>query len=204
MFPLGTVLFPSMILPLHIFEERYRALMRHCLACTDGEWGRAFGVVLIERGSEVGGGDTRFEVGCLARIEEYEELPDGRFFTTVRGIRPLRIAEWLGDDPYPIATVEPMIPEADDVPTDVLRVCETRVRTALAHQTELGIPSPPATIELSADAVVAAWELCALVPAGPLDRQRLLSAASHRERLDLVASLAADAIDLFARRLSAG
>ena len=57
MFPLGTVLFPYAVLPLHVFEPRYRALTEHCLA-GDG----CFGVVLIERGSEVGGGDTRFAV----------------------------------------------------------------------------------------------------------------------------------------------
>ena len=60
MFPLGTVLLPSVLLPLHIFEERYRTLIRDVL---DAD--REFGVVLIERGSEVGGGDTRSSVGTL-------------------------------------------------------------------------------------------------------------------------------------------
>ena len=58
MFPLGTVLFPHAPLPLHIFEPRYRALVQECID-GDGE----FGVVLIERGFEVGGGDTRFGTG---------------------------------------------------------------------------------------------------------------------------------------------
>ena len=62
MFPLGNVLFPHAQLPLHVFEPRYRALAETCLA-GDGE----FGVVLIERGSEVGGGDTRFSIGTVAR-----------------------------------------------------------------------------------------------------------------------------------------
>ena len=65
MFPLGTVLFPSVFLPLHVFEPRYQELTRDCLA-GDNE----FGVVLIERGSEVGGGDARFDVGTVARIIE--------------------------------------------------------------------------------------------------------------------------------------
>ena len=56
MFPLGTVLFPTLILPLHVFEPRYRALVENCLAAPQPE----FGVVLIERGSEVGGDDVRF------------------------------------------------------------------------------------------------------------------------------------------------
>src|SRR6478672_4324189 len=73
MFPLGTVLLPFAHLPLHIFEPRYRALVKDCLA-GDGE----FGVVLIERGHEVGGGDVRFGVGTVARIVQTAELPDGR------------------------------------------------------------------------------------------------------------------------------
>ena len=81
MFPLHTVLFPGVALPLHVFEPRYRALTRHCL---DGD-GR-FGVVLIERGSEVGGGDARLSVGTCARIVEAAELPDGRWVLMVLGV----------------------------------------------------------------------------------------------------------------------
>ena len=68
MFPLGTVLFPYAVLPLHVFEPRYRVMTRRCL---DGD--REFGVVLIERGSEVGGGDVRFGVGTIARIVQVAE-----------------------------------------------------------------------------------------------------------------------------------
>src|ERR1700716_2301802 len=74
MFPLGNVLFPHAQLSLHVFEPRYRALAEACLA-GDGE----FGVVLIERGSEVGGGDTRFSIGTVARIVAAGRLPDGRY-----------------------------------------------------------------------------------------------------------------------------
>ena len=63
MFPLGSVLFPHAVLPLHVFEPRYLALVERCLA---GD--QEFGVVLIERGSEVGGGDVRFSVGTVTRI----------------------------------------------------------------------------------------------------------------------------------------
>ena len=65
MFPLGTVLLPGAYLSLHVFEPRYRALVQACLDGTP-----EFGVALIERGSEVGGGDARFDVGCVARIVE--------------------------------------------------------------------------------------------------------------------------------------
>ena len=96
MFPLGTVLFPYALLPLHVFEPRYRLMMRHVL---DGD--REFGVVLIERGSEVGGGDTRFDVATVARVVQAAELPDGRYALATVGMRRVRVERWLDDDPYP-------------------------------------------------------------------------------------------------------
>ena len=90
MFPLGSPLLPSAVLPLHIFEPRYRALARRC---TDHE--EPFGVVMIERGSEVGGGDVRSDVGCLATISEHQELPDGRWVMLATGgprVRVFRMA----------------------------------------------------------------------------------------------------------------
>src|SRR5437588_1623504 len=101
MFPLQTVLFPGVAMPLHVFEPRYRALTRHCL---DGD-GR-FGVVLIERGSEVGGGDVRVSVGTGARIVESAELPDGRWLLMVVGVERVGVRRWLPDDPYPQAEVD--------------------------------------------------------------------------------------------------
>src|SRR5690349_16753436 len=101
MFPLGTVLFPYALLPLHVFEPRYRMMMQHVL---DGD--REFGVVLIERGSEVGGGDSRFDVGTIARVVQIAELPDGRYAVSTVGIRRFRVRRWLDDDPYPRAEID--------------------------------------------------------------------------------------------------
>src|ERR1019366_10529845 len=97
MFPLGTVLFPHAVLPLHIFEPRYQALTEHCLAADS-----TFGVVLIERGSEVGGGDQRFTVGTRTRIVHAEHLDDGRWVLVTVGETRLRVKRWLPDDPYPL------------------------------------------------------------------------------------------------------
>ena len=88
MFPLGSVLVPSAGLPLHVFEPRYRALVQDCLA---GD--REFGVVLIERGSEVGGDDVRTSVGTVARIVEATELPDGRWAVAAVGVRRVRVRQ---------------------------------------------------------------------------------------------------------------
>src|SRR5690348_16816172 len=95
MFPLGTVLFPHSVLPLHVFEPRYRAMMRDVLAAD-----QEFGVVLIERGSEVGGGDTRFSTATLAHVVSATELPDGRYALTAVGVSRVRVEQWLPDDPY--------------------------------------------------------------------------------------------------------
>ncbi len=101
MFPLGTVLYPQAMLPLHVFEPRYRIMMRHCLD-TDNE----FGVVLIERGSEVGGGDARFPVGTLARIVQASQLDDGRYAIASVGLQRIRVVQWMPEDPYPLAEVD--------------------------------------------------------------------------------------------------
>ena len=86
MFPLGTVLLPSVYLPLHVFEPRYRELVQVCL---DGN--QEFGVVLIERGSEVGGGDQRVDVGTVAQIVEATRMPDGRWALGAVGTRRIRV-----------------------------------------------------------------------------------------------------------------
>src|SRR4051794_25595423 len=109
MFPLGTVLFPGMYLPLHVFEPRYRAMTRHCV-----EHDREFGVVLIERGSEVGGDDVRTTVGTIARIMEANELDDGRWVLATAGTRRVKVRQWLDDDPYPRAHVEDWPDEDSD------------------------------------------------------------------------------------------
>lgn len=204
MFPLGTVLVPSMVLPLHVFEERYRRLVRDCLDGTP-----EFGVVLIARGSEVGGGDVRTDVGCVARIVEAAELPDGRFALQTVGVRRLRVVRWLDDDPYPRAEVEDW---PDRAPTDpqpagidaVLTQVVARLRRALALQVELGEPAPPSTVELSDDPEVASHQVTALAPVGPLDRQRLLATPGTRGRLIVAGALLDEAIELLTARLAAG
>src|ERR1700722_12172639 len=130
MFPLGTVLFPHAPLPLHVFEPRYRTLTRNVMR-DDGE----FGVVLIERGSEVGGGDTRFDIGTVARVVRAQELPDGGFALATVGIRRIRVVQWLPDEPYPRAEVV----ELDDrsvasaAPDDDAVRARARALTALAE-----------------------------------------------------------------------
>lgn len=200
MFPLGTVLFPHMALPLHVFEERYRSLVRDCL-----RHGQEFGVVLIERGMEVGGGDSRFSVGTVARIRESAQFPDGRWALICTGTRRVRVRSWLPDDPYPVALVEDL-PDPVLDPSDhaALAEAEAAVRRALALAGELDEAPVPSTFDLDADPAVAAWHLPAASPLGPVDRQRLLEVDDPAHRLRLLAELARDAASVLAYRLSGG
>jgi uncharacterized protein len=198
MFPLGSVLFPHAELPLHVFEPRYRALTEACLA-GDGE----FGVVLIERGSEVGGGDTRFSVGTVARIVAAGRLPDGRYLLATVGTRRLRVREWLPDEPYPRAAVEllgELAPSVDarDGRADVERL----LKRVLAMAAELGDAPQAVGVDLDDDPVKAGYEAAAAAPIGPLDAQRLLELDDPGERLDELRGLLAEQAELLEARLT--
>lgn len=197
MFPLGTVLVPGGVLPLHVFEPRYRALMQDCLA-GDG----CFGVVLIERGSEVGGNDERFGFGTLARIRDAARLPDGRWVVVGEGTERIRVSRWLPDDPYPRAEVA-SVAEAGwrDAARPALETATAEVGRALAYASELGEASIAATFELPEDPVAAAWYLTAVAPIGPVDRQHLLEMDDHGARLESLAVMAADAAMILEYRL---
>jgi Lon protease-like protein len=184
MFPLGSVLLPSMVLPLHIFEDRYRAMVRDCLS---GE--REFGVTLIERGSEVGGGDIRAMVGTMAQIIEAQEYDDGRWGIVAVGTRRVRVTEWRPDDPYPVAVVEdwPDAHEGDDL-SGAFELQVTTMRRVLALAVELGMEGSP-MVELSDDPDIGSYQIAILAPIGALDRQRVLLAPGPAERLALLDEL---------------
>jgi len=188
MFPLGSVLFPHMALPLHIFEPRYQALMTDVLA---GD--REFGVTLITRGHEVGGGDIRSDVGTIARVLQAEELEDGRWLTIAVGTRRFRIESWLPSNPYPRADIVPL---DDGVPDDaalaLLPAIEPKVRRVLAMTSELGEEGVPTSFELSDDPAVACWQTIVVAPFNPFDAQRVLVTEDWGERLRLTDTLLDD------------
>lgn len=187
MFPLGTVLLPGGVLPLHVFEPRYRQLVKDCLAADDPE----FGVALIERGSEVGGSDVRTDVACVARIVQVGALDDGRYVMVTIGSRRVRVNSWLPDDPYPLADVDDWPDEAPDPAGLVgsLAVVAPRVRRAAALAVELGAADPGVAEELPDDPVEASYHLARLAPVGPLDQHRLLACPGPGDRLELLAAL---------------
>ena len=198
MFPLGTVLFPGMVMPLQVFEPRYKVMVAEVLA-GDGE----FGVVLIERGSEVGGGDTRFDVGCRARVIETRATDDGRFLLAAVGTGRIRIEQWLDDDPYPRALVTDVVDDgpapsgpggddsggsgADFVTMDAIRRRVDELVGILAPDRvgTLQLPNEPSVF---VDAVAGAFGF------GALDAQRLLATRGVGARLDVLGELVDDAL----------
>jgi uncharacterized protein len=198
MFPLGTVLFPHAVLPLHVFEPRYRALTRDVL---DGD--QEFGVVLIERGSEVGGGDVRFDVGTMAHIVQASELPDGRFALAVVGVQRFRVVRFLPDRPYPraeiVELVEPMVPAEAGATVETVVAALGEVRALFARLQ--GLADAP-VVRVSPDPEQAAFEVAALAALGPLDAQRMLELPDTSARLRALLEHLSDAAAVLRARLA--
>jgi uncharacterized protein len=180
MFPLGTVLFPFMPLPLRVFEERYLVMLSRILQQEPSE----FGVALIERGQESGGGGTTFDVGTVAQITELEAAPDFIAMMT-QGDRRFEIVQWLDDEPHPRADIRyldelhwhdelyPLFDRAEQV-----------VRRALARASEFGDQPWAATVELSDEPIAAAWQLAAIAPLEQLDQVSLLRSTTATQLLE--------------------
>lgn len=186
MFPLGMVLLPGGILPLHVFEPRYRQMVIDCLQ-QDGE--PEFGQVLITHGSEAGGGDERAMVGTVARMVQVEALDEARYAMVTVGTRRIRVNAWLPDDPYPLADVDDWPDDEPDPSGLAVQVAAShaRVRAALALAAELGdVPADLDDTEISDDPLVATYHLASLAPIGPADRYRLLAASGPAARIDLL------------------
>lgn len=186
MFPLEVALLPDQDLPLRIFEPRYVALVQHCV-----DSGDPFGVVLISRGREVGGDDSRCDVGVLSRITECVDQGANRYALSCRTGERIRVCQWLPDDPYPRATVALWPDEPGDAVTSAqLRDVEEKVidlfeRIAQAR----GVVLPDRDVLLGygeADADDAGQRLFTLasrIPLGAADRYSVLSAPSAADRL---------------------
>ena len=180
MFPLGSVLFPHMPLSVRIFEERYIVMLSRVLQEEPSE----FGVVLIERGQEVGGGEKRFSVGTVARVAQLEAA-EGFIGVVAEGCGRIAIDQWLDEEPHPQATVR-LLPdlEWDESMLPLREKAEQIVRRTLSRASEYSDLSWAPDVELSDDPVARAWQLAAIAPLGPLDQMALLRSATMTELLD--------------------
>jgi Lon protease-like protein len=184
MFPLGSVLFPGMPTALHLFEERYLVMLSRLLQQNSPE----FAIVLIERGTEAGGGETRFDTATVARITQLQSATDGSIDLVAEGIRRVEVDEWLPDDPHPRAVVHDL-PELgwDDSLLPLREEAERVVRRELARASEFANVIWSPDVVVSDDPVEAAWQLAGIAPLGQLDQQTLLrSPTMERLLTDLV------------------
>ena len=182
MFPLSLVLFPGQILPLHIFEERYRTMVEEII-----NKDREFGVVLIERGSEVGGGDTRKSVGTLAEIIDSEKSNDGRWLLITKGTRRIETSKWLEDSPYPRAEISFLDEEAFvSYDTEDWFKIVIHMRRVLAVLAELGDDVAPISINISEDPHMGSFQMSSILPITPFDSQKLLEVDSVSKRCSLL------------------
>ena len=193
MFPLGSVLFPHLPLALRVFEDRYLVMLSHLLQADTAE----FGVVLIERGQEVGGGEHRFGYGTVAQITQLGTA-EGVVGLVAQGERRFEVVEWLDEAPYPRARVSDL-PELewDDALQPLRERTERLVRRTLAQASEFTEQQWSADVELSDDPVAAAWQLAGIAPVGALDQVSLLRAADLEGLLTAVGELTEVAAESF-------
>lgn len=177
MFPLGSVLMPAMPLALRIFEQRYLKLLGDLVTSAEPE----FGVVLIERGPEVGGGEKRMNIGTVATVTDIGTTEQFYGLESV-GSKRFRVNAWLPDDPYPIADID-FLPDLiwDDSLMPARVHLETKVRQLLAFASEFGDLQYGSDTALSDDPMDACWQLAGVLPVGALDQVDLLSSASADE-----------------------
>ncbi len=177
LFPLGTVLFPHVLLPLHVFEERYRHLVRDLVAAPEDE--RLFGVVAIREGHEVGSDNVRalHAVGCVARLRRVEPYADGRFHIVSTGAQRFRLVAVDSHLPYLRARVELLGEPVGELAGALVASVQSlfaRYRQLLGAGLGDDLPDDPSTLSY----LVASTAVLELA-----DRQRLLEVPDTAGRL---------------------
>jgi uncharacterized protein len=183
LFPLGTVLYPGLLLPLHIFEDRYRQLVRDLRA---GPEPRRFGVIAIREGRETGvdGVSALYEIGCTATVRRVSERDDGRFDLVTIGAERFRLASVDRSLPYLQGEVE-ILPEQTGDPAAAARAVDAVQRVFLGYiealtargMTQVSVP------ELPDDPLPLSYLVAASIIADLPDRQALLAEPDALARL---------------------
>jgi uncharacterized protein len=183
LFPLGAVLYPGMLLPLHIFEERYRQLVRDLL---DGPEPRRFGVIAIRKGRETGveGVQSLYEIGCTATLRRVKEHEDGRFDLVTVGAQRFRLLALDQTLPYLQGEIEMLADEVVDrtATASLVRAVQVAFRGYLDALTEWG----GATVrveDLPAEPVLLSFLVAAAAVIDLPERQALLDEPDTLRRL---------------------
>lgn len=205
MFPLGAVLLPGESLPLQVFEPRYLSLVDHCTAAPDR---MRFGVVLIARGHEVGGGDERTGVATVARIVSVRPASGARVLLGCVGEERILVEHWLPDAPYPRARVrgwpdDPSEPAGAQLAAlSTLLANLTSVAAALARAGGRSAPRFPTWDSLTGDASRRSFDLAGMLPLGEIDRFRVLNAPGPATRLAVIVEALGDVVAALRFRLA--
>ena len=172
LFPLGIVMLPSELVPLHIFEERYKLMIGECL-----EEDREFGIVYLAD-------DGLSEIGCAGRVTQViEKLEDGRMNILVQGTRPFRLVERIPDLPYPAGTIELLDDEDEpEAPPGALDAARERYAALVERVTD----RRPEESELAA---LDSYGMAATIEFAPPPKQELLEERSEEKRLELVTQM---------------
>ncbi|GIM96371.1 LON peptidase substrate-binding domain-containing protein [Paractinoplanes toevensis] len=194
-FPLGTVLFPGLVLPLHIFEERYRSLVRELVASTE-DGPHEFGVVTLRRGVEAPSpesdddpapepppikADDLYPVGCTAELRQVTELPDGRFDIMTVGRRRFTVRDvQQGTEPYLTAEIEWLPEESAD---ETAAQLAPRALAAFRTYLDLLRPDSEALDAVPGDPTVLSHLIAATAQLTIDERQLLLAAPDTASRL---------------------
>lgn len=177
LFPLNVVLFPYTKLSLHIFEERYKIMIKHCL-----EDDSKFGVVLIKSGREVGGDAEPFSVGTVARIASLKKLDEGRMSLTVVGEKRFQITSLLHSMPY----LEAFVGKYDDTHSEFEQDDIMEAREALSNYIQILqrlIGGWTSDNDIPKDPVSLSYYIGDILRVNSVDKQGLLEECSIRTRI---------------------
>jgi len=178
LFPLGIVALPGESVPLHIFEDRYRKMIEHCLQSEDGE----FGILWLSD-------EELKQVGCACEIERViERLEDGRLNIVVRGTRPFRLIERQDDLPFPAGAVELLGDEEEALDPQAGRAARELYKELVMQATDKELDQR----ELQA---LDSYAMASTVEFEVHDKQQLLESRSENARLRLLCRLLGEAIE---------
>lgn len=200
LFPLHVVLYPEIPLPLHIFEPRYRLMVRRCL-----DTHSPFGVVLLRSGEDIGEAVVPHLVGTTARISQHEEAPDGRLNITVQGETRFRILETRHTQPYLTARVEPFW-EGDTPPALLqgpLERASTLFRSYLKSLFALSGRSL-SVLQLPPDPENLSYMIAYLLQSALPEKQQMLEMTATHERLEREIELMSEEMQQQAARPARG
>jgi Lon protease-like protein len=178
LFPLSTVLYPGLPIPLHVFEERYREMFGRVI---DGE--RRFGVVAILHGHEVGGSSVYHPIGCVAEVRDVRRHPDGRLDVVARGERRFRIEGVTQAAPYIVANVATLDETAGDRAAERIEPVAGLFNRYVTSLLEMAGEDEIEPVDLPDDPVAASYLVAAGLQVDLPDKQNLLTVPSASERL---------------------